>query len=48
MDGDGAGRHRLTFEGQYNDSAVWSPSGEQIVYACREGNYTQPGIDIHW
>ena len=41
MDADGGGRRRLTFEGRYNDSAEWSPNGEQIVYACRENNYTQ-------
>ena len=29
------------FEGRYNDSANWSPTGEKMVYATRIGNYTQ-------
>ena len=41
MDSEGAGRRRLTFEGRYNDSAMWSPNGENIVYAWRQGNVTQ-------
>jgi TolB protein len=41
MDADGAGRERLTYEGRYNDSAVWSPGGDKLVYALREGNLTQ-------
>jgi TolB protein len=41
MDADGAGRERLTYEGRYNDSAAWSPSGDRLVYALRQSNYTQ-------
>ena len=41
IDGEGAGRRRLTFEGRYNESAVWSPAGDRIAYATRIGDFTQ-------
>ena len=35
MDAEGANLRRLTFEGDYNDGAAWSPDGTRIAYASR-------------
>ena len=32
MDGEGANRRRLSYEGRYNESAAWSPRGDRIAY----------------
>ncbi len=42
MDAMGANCRRLTFEGNYNDGADWSPRGDKICYTSRN-NY---GFDI--
>jgi TolB protein len=37
MDADGSNLRRLSFEGDYNDGAAWSPEGDTLVYASRRG-----------
>jgi TolB protein len=38
MDGYGGSMRRLTRSGSYNQSPAWSPKGDLIAYASREGN----------
>ena len=35
MDSEGANLRRVTFDGDYNDGASWSPDGTRLVYASR-------------
>ena len=35
MDAEGTNVRRLSFEGEWNDDATWSPDGEQIAYTSR-------------
>ena len=35
MDSDGLKVHRLTFQGSYNDSPIWSGDGRRIVFVSR-------------
>jgi len=35
MSSDGTDVRRLTYEGNYNDSAAWSPTGDRIAFASR-------------
>ena len=36
MDVDGVDAQRITFQGDYNESAKWSPRGDLIAYVSRE------------
>jgi TolB protein len=42
MDADGNNARKLTYGGNYNDAAVWSPKGDQIAYVGRDGQF-----DVH-
>jgi len=35
MDAEGTNVQRLSFEGEWNDDATWSPSGEEVAYTSR-------------
>ena len=35
MDAEGTNVRRISFEGEWNDDATWSPDGEQIAYTSR-------------
>ncbi|MEZ5313091.1 MAG: hypothetical protein R2862_05240 [Thermoanaerobaculia bacterium] len=35
MDVEGSNQRRVTFEGEYNDGASWSPDGTRLAYATR-------------
>jgi len=37
MRADGSDIRRVTFEGSYNTSPGWSPTGDRIVFSCRRG-----------
>ena len=40
MDAEGTGQRRMTFAGNWNDEASWSPKGDKIAFACRnEGDF---------
>ena len=40
MDAEGTGSRRVTFAGNWNDEASWSPDGARIAFACRnEGDF---------
>ncbi len=36
---DGTDVRRLTFTGEYNESAAWSPKGDRIAYVAREAGF---------
>jgi TolB protein len=38
MNNDGTNERRLTFVGEYNESAAWSPNGSKLAYVSRSGN----------
>ena len=35
MDAEGTNVQRLSFEGEWNDDATWSPNGEEVAYTSR-------------
>jgi len=35
MDAEGSNLRRVTFEGEYNDGASWSPDGTRLAYSTR-------------
>ena len=40
VDPEGTGARRVTFAGNWNDEAAWSPDGARIVFSCRnEGDF---------
>ena len=41
MNSDGSEIRRVSFEGSYNTSPSWSPSGDRIVFSGRKGGRNQ-------
>jgi TolB protein len=35
MDAEGTNVRRISFEGEWNDDATWSPDGERLAYTSR-------------
>jgi TolB protein len=44
MDSEGASQRRLSFEGEYNDGAAWSPDGDLVAYTSRRGGRFQIAV----
>ena len=44
MDAEGSNQRRLTFDGDYNDGASWSPEGDLVVYSSRRGGRFQIAV----
>ena len=44
MDPEGTNVRRLTFEGEYNDNAAWSPDGTRIAYTSRRNGRFQIAV----